>query len=58
MLSLLLQIVRNSIVPGLTVSSGALFNGQQLPTLDGQNITVSSDDRPVAPHRSDFPCMI
>lgn len=35
-----LQLVRNSIVPGLRVSSGALFNGQQLPTLDAQNISV------------------
>lgn len=35
------QIVRNSIVPGLATSTAALFTGQQLQTLSGQNITVS-----------------
>ena len=34
------QIVRNSIVPGLAVEQGALFNGQQLVTLAGQTVSV------------------
>lgn len=35
-----LQIVLNSIVSGLATSTAALFTGQQLKTMNGQNITV------------------
>lgn len=37
---MVLQIVLNSIVPGLATSTAALFTGQQLKTMSGQNITV------------------
>ncbi len=37
---MVLQIVLNSIVPGLATSTAALFTGQQLKTMGGQNITV------------------
>ena len=50
------QIVENAIVPGLAVNQGALFSGQQLPTLIGQNISIQVPAAfQTASHRHVFP---